>query len=231
MLETVSSLSALILMEIVLGIDNIVFIAVIAESLPKSVQFKARTVGLIIALVMRVLLLLAISWIMRLTQPWVEFFEVQFSGRDLILLLGGLFLVWKATQEIYKKMEGVEEKHGTKKNSASFGFVIFQIVLLDLVFSLDSVITAVGMVRELWMMVLAVVVAIGIMIAFAGSVAGFVNQHPSLKILALSFLILIGVMLIAEGMGQHINRGYIYFAMFFSLAVEFINMRVRKAYR
>ena len=227
MFEIFVSLSALILIEVVLGIDNVVFIAVVSEDLPEEQRPRARTLGLIAAMCMRILLLFAISWVMGLTKTLFTIFTMEVSGRDVILLAGGLFLIGKATQEIYKKVEGAAEQHHDKQVQ-TFRGVLIQIVLLDLVFSLDSVITAVGMVRELWMMIVAVVVASIVMVIFANPIARFVTRHPSVKVLALSFLILIGVMLVMEGMGQHINRGYIYFAMFFSLSVELINLRVRK---
>lgn len=226
-LEMLISLLALVLMEIVLGIDNIVFIAVVAGKLPKALESKARTIGLSIALLMRVLLLFGITYVMGFTKPIFTLFDHAFSGRDLILLAGGMFLVGKATHEIFEKVEAPGSDGPKAISHASLKMAILQIVVLDLVFSLDSVITAVGMVKELWMMITAVVIAMVIMLAFSGTVSRFINKHPSLVILALSFLVLIGVMLVAEGMGQHINRGYIYFAMFFSLSVEFVNMRMR----
>lgn len=226
--ENAIALVTLTSLEIVLGIDNIVFIAILTGKLHPSKQDKARRIGLALAMVMRILLLLAISWIMGLTKPLFEVLDHGVSGRDLILLLGGLFLIGKATFEIHDKIEG--EHHDSKaKVAASFASVIFQIMLLDLVFSLDSVITAVGMVEHIPIMIAAVVIAIGIMMIFAGTVSRFVERHPTIKMLALSFLLLIGVMLLAEGFGRHIEKGYIYFAMGFSLFVEMLNLRVRKA--
>ena len=228
MSEVFVSLSALIFMEVVLGIDNIVFIAILVEELPKKSQNFARNLGISISLILRILLLFAVSWIMSLTKPWITVFNHSISGRDMILLLGGIFLITKASHEIYKKIELSDEEQNPHVKKPTFGWVIAQIVLLDLVFSLDSVITAVGMVKELWMMITAVVIAMAVMLIFAKSVADFISKYPSLKILSLSFLILIGVLLTSEGLHQHINRGYIYFAMFFSLAVEFVNIQVRK---
>jgi len=220
------ALSTLTVLEIVLGVDNVIFISILAGKLPKDQQAKARRVGLILAMVMRILLLFSIAWIIKLTAPWFSVFGQDISGRDLILLLGGLFLLAKATHEIHDKLEG-EEGHGSARVAASFMSVIIQIMLLDIVFSLDSVITAVGMADDLAVMVAAVVIAVGVMMMSAGAISGFVDRHPTVKILALSFLILIGVSLIAEAFEQHIPKGYIYFAMAFSVFVEMINLRVR----
>ena len=214
-------------LEIVLGIDNVIFISILAGRLPEGQRAKARNVGLGAAMLMRILLLLSISWVIQLTDPLFEVFGEEISGRDLILLLGGLFLLAKATHEMHNRLEG-EEGHGGAKAVASFGAVIAQIMLLDIVFSLDSVITAVGMADEIGIMISAVVIAVGVMLAFAGPISNFVERHPTVKILALSFLLLIGVTLIAEGFDLHIPKGYIYFAMAFSLFVEMINLRVRK---
>ena len=227
MLETLISLGALLFMEIVLGIDNIIFIAILVGHLPKEERAKARTIGLALAMFVRIALLFAISWVMGLTAPLFKVFEYEVSGRDLILLLGGLFLIAKATHEIVEKMEPTDESVTQKEIKQSFSWIIGQILLLDIVFSLDSVITAVGMVKEVWIMITAVVIAMGVMIAFSGYISRLIENYPSLKILSLSFLILIGVLLTAEGMGQHINKGYIYFAMAFSLTVEVINLRIR----
>jgi predicted tellurium resistance membrane protein TerC len=228
--QTYLSLFTLTLMEIVLGIDNIVFISILAGKLPKDRQAAARTLGLSLALGMRLGLLFAISWVMSLTEPLFSVYGKAFSGRDLILLGGGLFLVAKATHEIYEKLEVEPEAPPADKASGArmFGLIIVQILLLDIVFSLDSVITAVGMAQHLSVMVIAMVLAVGFMLVFAGRIGSFVNDHPSMKILALSFLLLIGVMLIAEGTGKHVGKGYIYFAMAFSLGVELLNMRFRK---
>ncbi|EYF01158.1 TerC family protein [Chondromyces apiculatus] len=222
---TLATLSAL---EIVLGIDNIVFLSIMVERLPEKQQPVARRVGLLLALGMRLLLLLTISWVMSLKATLFTLFGHGFSGRDLILLVGGLFLVGKATHEIFDKLEVSEEEHAQGgKERSSFTSVIIQIMLLDIVFSLDSVITAVGMAQAVSIMVIAMVLAVGVMLVFAGRIGAFINRHPSMKILALSFLILIGVVLIADGTGQHVSKGYVYFAMFFSLAVELINMRLK----
>jgi predicted tellurium resistance membrane protein TerC len=224
------SLLTLSAMEIVLGIDNIIFISILAGKLPKAQQAKARQLGLVLALGTRILLLFALSWMMRLTKPLFEMFDHSFSGRDLILLGGGLFLVAKATYELHDKLEVKHEgPAGSKKKSgAQFGLILVQILLLDIVFSLDSVITAVGMAQHLPVMVTAMIVAVGVMLVFAGPVSNFVDHHPTMKVLALSFLLLIGVTLVADGFGQHISKGYIYFAMAFSVFVEVINLRVRK---
>jgi predicted tellurium resistance membrane protein TerC len=221
------ALVTLTVLEVVLGVDNVIFISILAGKLPPAQQPIARRLGLALALVLRLALLFAISWVMGLTAPLFSVLGKAFSGRDLILLGGGLFLVAKATHEIYDKLEvAQEERRGG--GAAAFGVIIVQILALDVVFSLDSVITAVGMAQHVFVMVIAMVIAVGVMLAFAGRISEFVNRHPSMKILALSYLLLIGVMLIADGMGQHIGKGYIYFAMAFSLGVELINMRMRK---
>lgn len=225
---TYISLLTLTAMEVVLGIDNIVFISILTAKLPVHQQPLARRLGLSLALVLRLGLLLAISWVMGLTAPLFGVLGKFFSGRDLILLVGGLFLVGKATHEIHDKLEVAHESETVGFRGSQFGLVLGQILLLDIVFSLDSVITAVGMVQSIPIMVTAMVISVGVMLIFAGHIGDFVNRHPTMKILALSFLILIGVMLVAEGMGQHIGKGYIYFAMAFSLAVEVINLRMRK---
>jgi predicted tellurium resistance membrane protein TerC len=214
-------------LEIVLGIDNIVFISILAGKLPAEQQARARRLGLAAAMFTRILLLFSLSWLVGLTQPWFTVMGVGISGRDLVLLVGGLFLLAKATYEIHDKLEG-EEGHASSRVAPSFVSVIVQIMLLDIVFSLDSVITAVGMVREIAVMVTAVVIAVGIMMAFAGPVSDFVHRHPTIKMLALSFLLMIGLMLIVEGLHQHVPKGYIYFAMGFSLFVEMLNMRMRR---
>jgi predicted tellurium resistance membrane protein TerC len=215
-------------MEIVLGIDNVVFIAILVGRLPEAQRERARRVGLILALGIRVGLLFAISWLMGLTAPLVSVLGHSVSGRDLILLGGGLFLIFKATWEIYDKVEASHHERAAAAARAAFAWVIFQILLLDIVFSLDSVITAVGMANDLPIMVTAMVIAMLVMLVSAGAVSRFIDGHPSLKILALAFLLLIGVMLVAEGMGTHIEKGYIYFAMAFSLLVELVNMRYRR---
>ena len=221
------ALATLTFLEIVLGVDNIIFISILSAKLPAAQQPKARKLGLMAAMIMRIGLLLSLAWIIKLTAPLFTVWGEEISGRDLILLLGGLFLLGKATYEIHDKLEG-EEGHASAKVVASFAAVIVQIMLLDIVFSLDSVITAVGMVDELWVMITAVVISIGIMLLSAESISNFVNRHPTVKMLALSFLLLIGLSLIAEGFDQHIPKGYIYFAMGFSVFVEMINLRLRK---
>jgi predicted tellurium resistance membrane protein TerC len=216
----------LLALEIVLGIDNVVFISILAGKLPTAQQARARQVGLGLALLMRILLLLTLSWVIRLTSPLFSLIGHEISGRDLILILGGLFLLGKSTYEIHDRLEG-EEGHATARVTASFPAVVAQIVVLDAVFSLDSVITAVGMVEELGVMVSAVIVAVAIMLVSAGAISTFVNRHPTVKMLALSFLLLIGLALLLDGFDQHIPKGYIYFAMGFSLLVELLNLRVR----
>jgi len=226
---TYISLLTLTAMEVVLGIDNIVFISILTAKLPADQQPLARRLGLSLALVLRLGLLLAISWVMGLTAPLFGILGKTFSGRDLILLVGGLFLVGKATHEIHDKLEVAhDEVQGGGFKASQFGLILGQILLLDIVFSLDSVITAVGMVQSIPIMVSAMIISVGVMLVFARRIGDFVNNHPTMKILALSFLILIGVMLVAEGMGQHIGKGYIYFAMAFSLSVEVLNLRLRK---
>jgi predicted tellurium resistance membrane protein TerC len=225
--ETYLSLLTLTAMEIVLGIDNIVFISILTGKLPLEQQPRARTIGLSLALVFRLGLLFAISWVMGLTAPLFSLLGKAISGRDVILLGGGLFLVAKATHEIHDKLEGLPAADRKGASSAAFGLILAQILALDVVFSLDSVITAVGMAEHVFVMVVAMVVAVGVMLVFAGRIGDFVNRHPTMKMLALSFLLLIGVMLIAEGLGQHVSKGYIYFAMGFSLGVELLNLRMR----
>ncbi len=220
------ALVTLTVLEIVLGIDNIIFISILAGKLRVEQRHRARRVGLSLAMFIRIALLLSITWVMGLTQPLVTVAERDISGRDLILLVGGLFLIAKSTREIHEKLEG-EEGPTAAARAASFAAVIVQILLLDIVFSLDSVITAVGMANEVSIMIAAVVIAVGVMLVSAASISEFVERHPTVKMLALSFLLLIGVSLIAEGAGQHISKGYIYFAMGFSVFVEMINIRVR----
>jgi predicted tellurium resistance membrane protein TerC len=227
--ENLIALATLTTLEIVLGIDNLVVIAILTAKLAPDQRAKARRIGLVAAMAMRIGLLLTLSWMMQLTGELFRVADKGFSGRDLILLVGGLFLIAKATKEIHTKLEGPEEHpQAEQRIHASLTSVIVQIMLFDLVFSIDSVITAIGMARAIWVMVLAIVVAVGTMLVFANPVGDFVEKHPSIKMLALSFLILIGVMLVAEGMGQHINRGYVYFAMGFSLFVEVLNLRAKR---
>ena len=226
--ELVVAFLTLCVLEIVLGIDNVIFISILAGKLPVEQQPKARFLGLALAMVMRILLLFSIAWIAKLTSPLFSVFGHAFSGRDLILLIGGIFLVWKSTHEIHNKLEGAEESHDTGKVKAAFSSIIMQIVLLDIVFSLDSVITAVGMVSNIPIMIAAVVVSVIFMMLFSGPISAFVERHPTVKMLALSFLLLIGVTLIADGFGQHVSKGYIYFAMGFSVFVEFLNIKMRK---
>jgi len=220
------ALLTLTALEIVLGIDNVIFISILAGKLPAAQQAKARRTGLGGAMITRILLLLSIAWIIRLTAPWFTVLGQAISGRDLILIVGGLFLLGKSTFEIHDKLEG-EEGEASKRVPASFLAVIVQIMLLDVVFSLDSVITAVGMADEVAVMIAAVVIAVGVMMAASGPIARFVDAHPTVKILALSFLLLIGMSLVAEGLDQHIPKGYIYFAMAFSVFVEMLNLRLR----
>jgi predicted tellurium resistance membrane protein TerC len=227
-----TSLVTLTAMETVLGIDNIIFIAILVARLPQESQAKIRNLGIGLALFIRIILLFSISWIMTLTEPLFEFMNHSFSGRDLILLGGGLFLIGKSTFEIHHKVEGDPQIHLHEAEShikkASPGMMLAQILVLDIVFSLDSVITAVGMATQISIMVVAMIISMIIMLASAGKLSAFVDRHPTIKILALSFLLLIGVMLVAEGMGAHVSKGYIYFAMAFSLTVELLNMRYRK---
>ncbi len=226
--DTWIALGTLSAMEIVLGIDNVVFLTILAGRLPPAQQPLARKLGLGFALLTRLALLFAISWVLRLTRELFSVAGHGFSGRDLILLVGGLFLIAKATHEIHDKLE-VEASEHAPRAAGAFWAVIVQIGILDIVFSLDSVITAVGMVRHLSIMVAAMIIAVAVMLVFAERIGAFVERHPTMKMLALSFLILIGVMLVAEGFGKHIEKGYIYFAMAFSLGVELLNMRVRRA--
>src|SRR3982751_1484726 len=217
----------LTVLELVLGIDNVIFISILSGKLPAVQQPRARLIGLSLALIMRVLLLISLTWVMGLVDPLFTVIGQQVSGRDLILLIGGLFLIAKSTHEIHGSLEG-EEGEQSRKVFAGFTSVIIQIMLLDIVFSLDSVITAVGMVNNIWIMIAAVVVSIIAMMLFAGPIGSFVQRHPTIKMLALAFLLLIGVTLIGEGLHQHILKGYIYFAMAFSVVVEALNIRLRK---
>ena len=221
------ALATLTFLEIVLGVDNIIFISILSGKLPAEQQKRARRIGLLAAMGMRILLLLSLAWIIKLTAPLFTVIGQEISGRDIILILGGLFLLGKSVYEIHDKLEG-EEGHASAKVAASFASVIFQIMLLDIVFSLDSVITAVGMVDVLWVMVTAVIISVAIMLLAAEPISAFVHEHPTVKMLALSFLLLIGMSLVAEGFDHHIPKGYIYFAMGFSVFVEMINLRLKK---
>jgi len=220
------ALATLTALEIVLGVDNIIFISILVGRLPPEQRQKARMLGLSLAMFSRIALLLSLAWVMTLTAPLFSVLDKEISGRDLILVLGGLFLLWKSTFEIHGSLEGEEHrKSGTA--AASFGSILAQIAVIDIVFSLDSVITAVGMVSEVPVMVIAIVIAVGVMMFAAGPIGEFVDRHPTIKMLALSFLILVGVALVAEGLDFHIPKGYIYFAMAFSVAVEVLNLRLR----
>lgn len=226
--ETWIALATLAALEIVLGIDNIVFIAIMADKVDAAKKKLAYNIGLVAALGTRLLLLLTLSWIMGLTSPLFTLLGHAITGRDLILLVGGLFLIAKSSHEIFSKLEGPVDEHGHSTAKISMMSAVVQIMLLDIVFSLDSVITAVGMANQVWIMATAMIIAVGVMLAFAQTVGDFVNRHPSMKILALSFLMLIGVLLVAEAFGEHINKGYVYFAMAYALGVELLNMRLRK---
>ena len=221
------ALATLTVLEIVLGIDNVVFISILAGKLPRHQQNKARRIGLGLAMLMRILLLLSLTWIIKLTAPLFTVLGEAISGRDLVLIIGGLFLLFKSTREIHERLEG-EEGHGSGRVAPSLASVLIQIMLLDIVFSLDSVITAVGMAEDVGVMITAVVVAVAFMMLFARPISEFVDQHPTVKMLALSFLLLIGMALIAEGLDLHSPKGYIYFAMAFSVGVELLNLRMRK---
>jgi predicted tellurium resistance membrane protein TerC len=227
--ESWIALVTLVALELVLGVDNVIFISILAGKLPPADQPRARTTGIMLAVITRILLLLSLSWIIGLEEPIIHdipVLNVDISGRDLVLLAGGVFLLWKSTREIHDKLEG-EQGHASAKVTASFAGVIIQIMLLDIVFSLDSVITAVGMANEIAIMIIAVIAAAGVMIFTAGPIAAFVEKHPTVKMLALAFLLLIGFTLVVEGLHQHIPKGYIYFAMAFSVLVELLNLRVR----
>lgn len=229
--ESWVALLTLVALELVLGVDNVIFISILSGKLPLQDQQRARATGIALAVITRILLLLSLSWIISLTKPffhlpWFGGEQIGISGRDLILIVGGLFLLWKSTHEIHDKLEG-KEGHASAQVAANFASVIIQIMLLDIVFSLDSVITAIGMVDHIMIMVIAVIVAAGVMIFTAKPIGDFVEHHPTIKILALSFLLLIGFTLIVEGLHQHISKGYVYFAMGFSVFVELINIRIR----
>ena len=226
--EGLISLATLTLMEVVLGIDNIVFISILTDKLPKDQQERARIIGLSLALITRILLLLTITWIIGLTRTLFTVFEQDFSGRDLILLAGGLFLLFKSTTEIHSKTIGEDLNKPRTTRGLGFSKAIFQILLLDIVFSFDSILTAVGLVKEVIIMIVAVVISMIVMILFSGVIARFVNTHPTIKMLALSFLLMIGLLLVVEAFEIHVPKGYVYFAMAFSLFVELLNMRMRR---
>ena len=224
--ETWIAFITLVVLELVLGVDNVIFISILAGKLPRGDQKRARTTGIMLAVITRVLLLLSLSWIINLEEPLIEIFGLDISGRDLILLAGGIFLLWKSTTEIHQKLEG-QEGQVSAKVASTFVSVIVQIMLLDIIFSLDSVITAVGMVEHIEIMIIAVIAAAGVMIFTSGPIGEFVERHPTIKMLALSFLLLIGFTLVVEGLHRHIPKGYIYFAMGFSVFVEMLNLRLR----
>lgn len=213
-------------LELVLGIDNIIFISILVEKLPKAQREFARRLGLFLAMFMRIALLITLAWIVGMTAPLFNVLDHPVSGRDIILLAGGLFLIWKSVQEIHQLLEG-EEGSAHAKMSTTFAGIITQIIIIDLVFSLDSIITAVGMVRDIPIMVAAVVVSVGLMMAFAGKIGRFIEDHPTIKMLALAFLLVVGVVLVADGLGHHVPKGYVYFAMAFSVAVEALNIRLK----
>ena len=226
-LQILIALGTLTFLEIVLGVDNIIFISILSGKLPEAQQPAARRIGLLGAMLTRIGLLFSLTWVIRLTAPWITLVGHELSGRDLILILGGLFLLAKSTYEIHDKLEG-EEGHASRRVHSRFSTVVVQIMLLDIVFSLDSVITAVGMVDQLWVMITAVIVSVALMMVSAETISSFVHRHPTVKMLALSFLLLIGMSLLLEGFDQHIPKGYIYFAMGFSVFVEMINLRLRR---
>lgn len=226
--EGLIALLTLTFLEIVLGVDNIIFISIVSNKLPHEQQAKARNIGLLCALVFRIGLLFGITWIISFSEPLFSVFGHAFSGRDLILAGGGLFLMAKSTVEINHKMEVLEHKEAASKTTATIGGVIVQIIMLDIIFSFDSILTAVGLTSHLMIMIIAVIIAMFIMMSFAGKISSFIAKNPSLEVLALSFLILIGFMLMVESMGHHVPKGYIYFAVFFSLIVEMLNIRIRK---
>jgi predicted tellurium resistance membrane protein TerC len=226
--QTWVAFATLTALELVLGIDNIIFISILVDKLPKARRERARRIGLLMAMFMRVGLLLVLAWVVGLVTPLFTVLGQEISGRDLILILGGLFLLWKSTSEIHQSIEGGEQGKGSTAVQATFTSVILQIMLVDLVFSLDSIITAVGMVDDVRIMIAAVVASVGLMMVFAGSIGRFVSDHPTIKMLALSFLVVVGVVLVAEGFDNHVPKGYVYFGMAFSLAVEMLNIRMRK---
>lgn len=221
------SFASLVLMEIVLGVDNILFISIITGRLPKRQQEKARFVGISLALLIRIALLFLLTWLIGLNKALFEIFELEMTGRDLILIAGGLFLIYKSTTEVHQKLEGHEESDGSK-GVLTFGTAIVQIILLDIVFSFDSILTAIGLVKNVTIMVLAVIIAMVVMLLSANKISNFIHIHPTIKMLALSFLLMIGILLLVEGFHVHVPKGYVYFAMFFSLMVEVLNIKVRK---
>ena len=226
-LDGLVSLLSLTLMEIVLGIDNIIFISILTSRLPKGQEGKARTIGISLAIIIRVALLFGISWLISLSEPLFSIFDLDITIRDLILMAGGLFLIYKSTTEIHEKLEGEEENTKNIKQ-LTLQTAVFQIVLLDIVFSFDSILTAIGLVDSILIMVTAVVISMGIMLLSAKKISDFVNSHPTVKMLALSFLLMIGVLLIVDGFHMHVPKGYVYFAIFFSLLVEILNLKMRK---
>ncbi len=226
--EGLISLLTLSVLEIVLGIDNIIFISILADRLPKEEQQRARTIGIALALLVRIALLTGIAWLASLTSDLFTVFGMGFSGRDVILFLGGLFLLYKATTEIHNKLEGHEEEANPGARRLTLRTAVIQIILIDIVFSFDSILTAVGLVDEIIIMIIAVVIALTVMLIFAGSIAGYINKHPTIKMLALAFLVMIGVLLVAEAFEFHVPKGYVYFSMAFSLGVEMLNLRMNK---
>ncbi len=228
--QTWIAFATLTALELVLGIDNIIFISILVDKLPRARQEMARRIGLFMAMFMRIGLLLVLAWIVGLVAPLFTVLGQEISGRDLILILGGLFLIWKSTGEVHQALEGEEEDAAGRAAGATFAGVILQIMLVDLVFSLDSIITAVGMVDDVRIMIAAVIASVGLMMLFAGAIGRFVSDHPTIKMLALSFLVVVGVVLVAEGFDHHVPKGYVYFAMAFSLGVEMLNIRMRKGH-
>ncbi len=226
--EIIISLVALTLLEIVLGIDNIIFVSILANKAPKGKEKQARKLGLILGMIVRIIMLLGINWIQKQEHPLFTVIDHPVSGKDILLILGGLFLLYQSVHEIHMKMKGIEEEIKERTQANGWTAILFQMVLINIVFSLDSVITAVGMANEVWVMILAVIISMLVMLWASEPIANFVNHNPSIKILALSFLVLIGVSLLGEGFGQHINKGYIYFAMAFSFTIELINLRLDK---
>jgi predicted tellurium resistance membrane protein TerC len=226
--QTWIALATLTALELVLGIDNIIFISILVDKLPPERREMARKIGLFMAMFMRIGLLLVLAWIVGLVEPLFSVLGQDISGRDLILILGGLFLIWKSTGEIHQSLEGEEDGHGAGAVKATFAAVILQIMVVDLVFSLDSIITAVGMVDDVRIMIAAVIGSVALMMVFAGPIGRFVSDHPTIKMLALSFLVVVGVVLVAEGFGHHVPKGYVYFGMAFSLGVEMLNISMRK---